>query len=130
MKLILLSFILLSTAATAQNASIRGKVTVEGKPALNATIHLEGTAKSSVADSTGSFVLNNIPSGNYALQASYIGFDKFEKSISLKSGQVLIIDIVLHPAAKTMSEVVITGVSKATLLRENLFLFRAFRKSN
>ena len=77
MRSILSVFLLVgfSFAATAQSAKIKGSVTTTtNTPLSGATIELSQTTLGTTTDENGNFILSNIPSGNYRLILSYVGF--------------------------------------------------------
>ena len=77
MRSILSVFLLVgfSLAATAQSAKIKGSVTTTtNTPLSGATIELSQTTLGTTTDENGNFILSNIPSGNYRLMLSYVGF--------------------------------------------------------
>ncbi|MEO2078648.1 MAG: TonB-dependent receptor [Leeuwenhoekiella sp.] len=77
MRSILSVFLLVgfSLAATAQSAKIKGSVTTTtNTPLSGATIELSQTTLGTTTDENGNFILSNIPSGNYRLILSYVGF--------------------------------------------------------
>ena len=115
----LLIVFLFSLAANAQIAMVSGTVTSENKPDPYTSLILAGTAFGTVTDTIGNFIIKNIPAGNYTLQVSAIGYNDFEKTISFKRNDKLTLNISLTANSKSLNEVVVTGVSKATLIREN-----------
>jgi len=121
MKLILslMASIALAYAANAQTASITGKIVSDGKPLAFASVGITGTGFGATTDSSGIYIIKNIPEGNYLLRASSIGFNDFEKQITIKSGENILHNVTLTANTSTLNEVVVTGVSRATLIREN-----------
>lgn len=105
--------------ANAQTATITGNVATKDNPLAFASILLTGTHFGVTADSAGNFIIQNIPPGNYMLQASSIGYDNFEKSISLKIDDLVTISISLAANNKSLNEIVVTGVTRATRIKEN-----------
>ena len=116
---LLLILFLFAVTTNAQTATISGTIKSEGRPVASASVALMKTGWGTTSDSSGFFIFQNIPQGNYTLRASCIGYDDFEEPISLKKGDKLILTIRLTANNKMLNEIVITGVSKATLIREN-----------
>lgn len=116
-KPLLLCMIMLSIQGLAQTHSIRGSITSSkaGLPFVN--VYLQKTTYGCITDVYGNYSLNNIPSGNYTLVISCIGFNSIEKKIDLNSSMQ--INFELDPTATSLNEFVITGVSKATRIKEN-----------
>ncbi|MBS1666143.1 MAG: TonB-dependent receptor [Bacteroidetes bacterium] len=115
----LLIAFLLSYASNAQTASVSGTVTLENKPIPFASLVLAGTSFGTLTDSLGNFSIKCIPLGNYTILVTTVGCDDFEKTIALKTNGKLTLNISLSPNNRSLNEVVVTGVSKATLIREN-----------
>ena len=84
-KSILLGIILLllSTHVMAQY-SIQGKVINEnGEKLIGASVFLKGTRHAAIADESGAFALDNIPTGTYQLKLSYVGYEDYEENITV-----------------------------------------------
>ena len=103
----------------AQTADLLGKIISENKPVEFASVFLDGTQLGAITDSTGKFSISNIPIGNYKLTVYCIGFNKVERAVIIKELENELITIELTPDKSTLNEVVVTGVTKATLIREN-----------
>lgn len=122
MKFILASAIILSVLAqttSAQMAIIKGKIVSDEKPVTFVSVGLTGTGLGATTDSSGFYIIKNIPKGIYLFRASCIGFTDFEKQVTIKSGENILLNVTLTANAFTLNEVVVTGVSRATLIREN-----------
>lgn len=120
MKAILFGSIAFLFVFTANaQGTLTGTVTSENKPVPYVSILLAETAFGTVTDSSGNFIIKNIPAKNYILKASAIGYDNLEKTIFLKKNDEIKLNIILISNNKSLNEVVVTGVSKATLIREN-----------
>ena len=119
---ILLYVILIAgTAHTifAQTASVSGKIVSQRKPIALASVVLAETNQGAVTDSSGYFLINNVMPGTYHIHISYIGYDKIEKQITLKNNEAATLTITLVNNSAVLDEVVVTGVSRATHIREN-----------
>lgn len=120
MKFILLYFLLVfALKVNSQTGSVSGRiVSRSGKAVELAGISIIETGLGAVTDSTGFFSIKNIPDGRYKLLITCIGYESFDKEIIIRSN-LLRLDINLKDVEKALDEVVVTGVSKATLIREN-----------
>lgn len=107
-----LIFTLLALAASAQTGSISGKVISEGKPIAYATVGLKGTAFGTTADSLGQYRISNIPVGTYQVQATFVGFKRMEKTVSVLAGENTRVNFDLTNFQNSLREVVITGTLK------------------
>ncbi len=105
-------FVLLAQLSMAQSAIISGKLISEGKPVEFATIFLSGTQTGTETDSLGFYKIEDIKAGSYKVQVSYVGFNKMEKSISIKKGEKLTLNFDLTNYQNILNEVVITGTLK------------------
>lgn len=103
-----------------QTGNILGKImSNEGEPLPYVNVGLSGTTLGTITDSSGLYSIKNIPKGNYLLKASSIGFNNFEKQITINGKENILLNITLTPTISTLNEIVVTGVSRATLIREN-----------
>ena len=101
-------FVLISTFAKAQNATLKGRVmTTDGKAAEFVNIILKGTSKGAVADAEGRYELTNIKPGNYTLQASFVGLTTQSKKVTLTEGQVLEENLELTANSQQLQEVLV-----------------------
>lgn len=118
----LLSILLFCTiTSNAQNMSgiIKGGVTdSKGKPLINTTIFLNGTAKGTSTDIDGMYKITDISPGNYILKVSAIGFTTQEFKLSIVSSKTITKNFVLLENTSTLNEVVVTGKTKATTIEE------------
>lgn len=69
----------ISSLLYGNTGKISGKVTdiKSGNPLAGVNVFLEGTPYGAATDQFGEYVILNIPSGNYTLRASYIGYASF-----------------------------------------------------
>jgi len=106
----LISFQFISTIAFAQ-VQVRGSVLDETKePLVGATVQLLNPTNTynAFVGLDGSFVLNNVASGNYEMVVSFVGYKSFRQQISLSS-QAFRQDIVLEFDSKMLGEIVVRG---------------------
>lgn len=103
----------ITLTASAQTGTITGSILLDGKPAMFATIELEGQKGNAISDSTGSFRFNNLTAGSYSLYVSGIGFEPAKITVTLKKGEIRTIQINLSQSGSTLNQVVITGTMKA-----------------
>ncbi|WP_214227638.1 TonB-dependent receptor [Pedobacter sp. B4-66] len=94
----------------AQTGNISGSVqTSDGKPADFVTINIKGTGKTALTDKKGSYVLKNIKIGSYTLVATFIGLEKQEQTVEVKSGETTSADFVLKENSDQLQEVIISS---------------------
>lgn len=84
---IVLLFICFSCAAVAQTSLyIQGKV-VDGEssqPLANSSVFISNTSKGTITDAAGAFMLSDVPSGQYDLIISCVGYETYVYSFSGK----------------------------------------------
>jgi arylsulfatase A-like enzyme len=78
--------------------SIKGTVrNAQNLPITNATVLLEGTFFAVRSDKNGNFAFSNLAPDEYQLAVSMLGLETFRQVISLKSGEVTDLQVVLKP---------------------------------
>jgi len=107
-----LLILLISYAGFAQNSgNLKGDLTdinAEGIP--NANINIGGTGMGTETTNDGSFIIQNVPVGNYLLRISYIGFKSKEIAFSIEAGKTTQLpNIVLRSNQEELQEVIISG---------------------
>ena len=105
-------FILGMVQVYSQNASISGKVISDGKTVPFANIYLEDSLLGTSTDIDGNYLLNDIPSGNYKLKATAMGYLPFTRNISLSENEIKTIAITLIASPEQLDETVVTGTLK------------------
>jgi TonB-dependent receptor len=123
MKNLLFTLILgLVVTLTFGQETLRGKVYDENGSVLpGAHVSLEGTEFSTASATDGSYLISGIPTGNYSLVISYIGYDEQKVDVSLEGGSS-VVDVTLAEGV-TLEEIVVNarleGVAKAMNAQKN-----------
>jgi iron complex outermembrane receptor protein len=118
-KKIILSTIVLITlliqTVQSQEKIITGQVIdfETNEPIHFCHIHILGSSIKTLTNIEGKFSINT--NGNSKLICSFLGY----KSDTIEIGNNTNFKIVLHPKENIINEVTVTGVSKATLIKEN-----------
>lgn len=102
---------MLTSAVLAQpnTGTIKGKaVTADHTPAASLSIHLKGTKKWTTTSEDGSFLLNNVLTGRYELEASLTGFETVTQKLTVETNQVTELVIQMGISGKQLEEVVVT----------------------
>jgi TonB-linked SusC/RagA family outer membrane protein len=107
---LMLVFICLCNWVIAQSGTITGRVIDEtNQPLPGATVHVKGTAQSTVTDANGKFTFPGNNQSAVTVVITFIGYDALEKAISANETTT----IQLVPNQKTLSEVVVIGYGTA-----------------
>lgn len=112
---ILFIFLLLfvnSQFCHAQGGRISGKVILLGNTSKQATVSLSGINTSTVTDSLGNYILENIKAGKYQIKASSVGYHDMSKTITVNANDLLQLNFELRTNTLTIEDVVITGTLK------------------
>lgn len=95
----------ISKEASPQEIRIAGKVSSDdGKPLPGANIILSGTTKGVISKDDGTYEIT-VPSSASVLEFSFIGYTKQQ----VKVGSQKVLDIVLQPDSKVLSELIVVG---------------------
>jgi len=116
---IILSFCILLVAvftAQAQQGEVSGRVFNEQQePLVNVSIYLltakvGALLKTEVTDEHGRYVIKNVPPGEFAVQASSVGYETSKTTLFKVTGQsVLLDDMVLKAESQTIDAVTVEG---------------------
>ena len=110
---LLLAFMLVQTAVFAQTGSIRGTVTVKGKPLEFATAALKGSQYGTTTDEKGVFEIKNVKYGTYQLVVSGIGYRNISKSVTISATKFFQeLTLQTEELENSLNEVVVTGTMK------------------
>lgn len=100
-------------ASRAQSAAFSGQITTANKTVVEfATVFLKGTNIAATTDISGQFLIENIPVGTYKIVVSAIGFEKTEKTVSIRENEKLQLNFQLTSNKASLNEVVISGTMK------------------
>lgn len=94
----------------AQTGKVTGKVmdVKNNAPAVYASVTLENTTLGTNTDVDGNFVLSNIPSGDYTLKVTGIGYVTYKQALHITAGQTTHIGTVnLKEDTQILNEVVV-----------------------
>lgn len=74
----------------AQTGTLRGNVFDQdtGEPIIFCNLQLSGTDMGATTDFDGFFTIPNIPTGNYQLIATYVGYDSLSQPITIQTDQI------------------------------------------
>lgn len=103
-----------SSYCHAQTASVHGFVTdaSNGEALFGVNVILKnetGDLRGSATDVDGIYNLTRIPPGQYAFQATYIGYVTYEDTLRLRANQRLTINLALNEDAEELDELLVQG---------------------
>ena len=117
---ILLIFLIARPIMAKEDGAITGtiidKKTGERLPGVN--VLLQELQIGAVTDFNGNFKIEHVPSGQYTLMASYIGYTPSYKTVDFNANQRLNLELKIAPKIQNLNEVVVATKSKARELRE------------
>lgn len=110
-KNLVFAFFFISQLALGQ-LSIQGKVFsgTNQEPLPFANVFLSGTTKGTATDESGSFSLNNVPSGKFDLIVSFIGFTTLKTTVQTQLSQRY--RFILKPLENQLNDVVVVARRK------------------
>ena len=108
MKIIINCLLLLSISVTFSQNNIQGLIKDKdsNEPLIFANIYFPKLEKGAITDEEGKFIIHNLPTGNYKIVISIIGYESFSTSIDIPHIQDL--NISLTPSAIEMEEIIIS----------------------
>ena len=113
---------LLSIQVNAQKKAARyslsGKITdTSGSPLSGASAYIPDIRKGSIADASGNYQINDIPSGTYLVEIKFIGYKTILQNINFNENKTE--NFSMEISVTEENEIVITGSSKATSIKRN-----------
>ncbi len=124
-----LLFLISATVATA--ADITGVITDNFHESLpDATVRLLASRdssfiKASIADMNGQFRITNVNKGKYILEATYLGYNKAYKNISVGSKNISADTIVMSESSILLKETTVIGIKTPIKVMEDTVEFNA-----
>jgi len=99
--------LILSVSAFSQNGTIRGFVydKESGEPIIFCNVSLKGTTLGAPTDVNGFFSIAKVPSGDYKIIITYLGFDSLQENIYLAAGKILTKKFELKESSIQLEEV-------------------------
>lgn len=96
---------------SAETGSVAGVVVDArtGAPVAGAAVRVEGLPLGAAADTSGQFVLRDVPAGRQRLRVERIGYVRLSVEVTVMAGQEVRARIVASPEAVPAGEVTVTG---------------------
>lgn len=98
---------------------ISGRVTFQGEPVAGVNVGIEHLQKGNSTDEQGYYQIEQVPAGEYTLQASAVGYKTVTHDITVKAGTVLNLDIRLEESLLELDQVVVTGTMRETYIKDS-----------
>jgi outer membrane cobalamin receptor len=98
-----------SRAAAQETATIIGRATVDGAPAADVAIFLQGTTRGTMSGDDGRYQIAGVMPGAYTLVAQRIGTTAARSSVTVAAGQTLTVDVALASAATVMAPMTVSA---------------------
>jgi len=112
-------FAVAAAPAQAQTGVVQGQV-LDGasrRPLDNAQVLVAGTGIGQLTNSSGNFLLLNVPAGEHTVQVTLIGYTEAEQTVTVSAGQTASVEFELTSTAISLNEIVVTGVGAETTRR-------------
>ena len=112
--------IVFSSSLLAQSGNVEGTVKDfnTGKPLASVNVIISSLKSGTVTDASGNYKLHNIPSGNYTIYFSYIGFKTEEKRINILPSSSRHLNISLKPSPIMFGEVPVFTTKNISFLND------------
>lgn len=109
----------ISSSSSKAIVTLSGKITdaKTGEPLASASIYFSDLKIGASSDQEGFYKIQNIPSGRFLVEVSYLGYTSIIEHIDLK-GDVQR-DFALQPSVVENEAITVTGVSTATQVRKS-----------
>ncbi|HMG90925.1 MAG TPA: TonB-dependent receptor [Chryseolinea sp.] len=98
------------THALGQNGgSLSGKITdAQSQPVASVTVRLINSSYGAATDESGSYTISEIPSGNYTLQVTALGYASQRRDITIGS-EAITLDIQIEESSTQLDAVIVTA---------------------
>lgn len=117
-KLIVFAIFIIVNSTFANTYEIQGLIKDSNNdPVTGATIRIENTTLGSYADKNGKFIIKNLPSGEFDILITAIGYKATKKKINIDENEK--IDVILEESSIMTDPVVVTGTRKEKLYEDS-----------
>jgi outer membrane receptor protein involved in Fe transport len=122
-RLIFCLYFILSSVVISKAQSISGVVTAcdNKQPLAGVTVKVAGQLSVTATDDKGNYVFNNIKSGVYTLDFSFMGMKPVRKEIKISGKQQKKLNVCMEDAFSELNEVVVEAKSKVQTVRESAY---------
>lgn len=108
-----------SSAGAQQVGRITGRVTETGtaRPVNGAQVSIVGTGIGTITDTSGRFLVLNVPIGEAVVRVTSIGYAAVEQPVTVAASDAAVVDFELSLSAVDLEEIIVTGTPGATKRR-------------
>ena len=130
-KHIITLFLVLFSVATTYAGNIFGRVVdSEKEPLIQASVRLlaakdSAYVKGGATNEQGRFRINNVKSGKYILQATYVGYEPTYKNITVGTDNLRVGEIVMNESSIMLKETTVIGVKTPIKVMEDTVEYNA-----
>lgn len=128
MKIIIVTIVLLINTFCFAQATLKGNVSADGLPLVQANVLVKKVNKSVVTDDQGNYTFINLTAGEYEIAVSYTGFRTEKKSVTIIDSTETTLDFELREN-NALDEVVITGTLKPVSRLESAVPVEVYKPS-
>ncbi len=112
-----MALMVLTTYQLSAQHQISGKISDDdGNPLTGATIYIIGSGTGAVSDANGLYSIKDLPTGQYFLEFTFIGFEKQQKQVNLNQDRQL--DVQLLTATASLGEVIVSANKQLQNIQE------------
>ena len=105
----LLALVAVPLAASSQVLSGTVSDADSGAPLSGVNVTLSGTELGAASDLQGRFQIGDLPPGTYEVRASFVGYQRVSRSVTIRAGATTRVDLALVPAGASLDGVVVEG---------------------
>lgn len=115
-----LAALLVAPATLQAQGRIIGTVTEEGslRPLDAVQVFIPGTSIGALSNSSGRFVLLNVPAGETVVQTQRVGYASGTETVTVVDGETISIDFTMRTSAIELDQIVVTGAGQATAVKK------------
>ncbi len=89
-----------------------------GRPLESAQVFIQGTGLGALTNASGRYLLAGVPVGTHTLAVQLVGYKQATQTVTVSSGESVVVDLAVEQTAIELSEIVVTGAGVATEKRK------------
>ena len=94
---------------------------------VGASIYINELKKGALSDENGSYEINDLKSGIYLIEVSFVGYKSIIEHINIK--QDMTVNFVMEQAHKELNEVVVTAVTRPTEIKRSPIIIKSLDRT-